>query len=329
MLTYVLLASLGTLTPVALASPQSGGDSLWERRREYPLNCRGGGQLVFDTLGLSPDTGGPVRLSLTFAVSPAAAGPEGQGLQPGTCAWVDRTLNREEPRRLRFTLGSGDSTPRLTVRDTAVYWSFLAHNSDSGHLTAVGYRHWHASSPPLGQASQAPARASIRQRWLPFDPRLLPLLAIGWMLIAWGPFLMLCGVWSGWRRLAGLYPTRDRGMRRAFRSAPMVMGMTNYRVGVRLTPDDTHLHFSMSALVRPGHPPFSVPWSDIEARRDAWPWFPLKGLPFVRLILARDPDLRILVPASDGQKLVAASGGRLELREPVLPPARDGAAVPG
>lgn len=288
-------------------------------RREYPLNCRGGGQLVFDTLGSPSDTGTALRLSLTFTANPTAAGPEGQGLHPSTCAWVDRPVNAEEPRQLRVTIGISDSAPRATVRDTGMYWGFLAHNSDSGYITAVGYRHWHASSPPLGlprpASSPSPAPAPSKGGWLPFNPRHLHWYALGWVVIAWVPMLALTGRWSGWRRLARLYPHRSTGRGDSFRAGPLLMGLTNYRGGAGLSADDSHLHFSVGAFLRPGHPPFSVPWSDVSASHDTWPWFPLKGRPVIRLTLAKHRGLRILLPVRHGERIVAASGGRLQLSE--------------
>jgi hypothetical protein len=136
------------------------------------------------------------------------------------------------------------------------------------------------------------------------------------MVIAWIPLLTILGMWSGWRRLAGLYPVGMVARGRTVRCGSMVMGLTKYRSGVRLTADDSHLHFSMWAPFRPGHPPFSVPWSDITATRDQWPWFPFKGDPVIRLTLARHRGLRILVPVKGGEGIVAASGGRLVLSEP-------------
>jgi hypothetical protein len=314
---HALVAAAGLLVHPGhvYAVPQSSADSLPNHRREYPLNCRGGERLVFDTIGSPYDTGTALRLSLAFTASPTAAGPEGQGLQPSTCAWVDRPVNDREPRQIRVTIHISDSTPRATVRDTGVYWSFLAHNSDSGHITAVGYRHWRASSPPLGQASQAPATTARNGRWLPFNPSHLHWYVLGWMVITWVPLLALVGLWSGWRRLAGLYPDTNAGRGRTVRCGSMVMGLTNYRGGARLRADDSHLHFSMWGPFRWGHPPFSVPWSDITVSRDEWPWFPLKGDPVTRVTLARHPGLRILVPVSTGEGIVAASGGRLPLSD--------------
>jgi hypothetical protein len=288
-------------------------------RREYPLNCRGGAGLVFETLGPPADTGTRMSLSLTFTANPAAAGPEGQGLRPGTCAWVDRPVNDQEPRQVRATIASADSTLRRMVRDSGVYWSFLAHNSDSGHFTGVGYRYWDTawSRESVGRAPRA--SMSAKGSWLPFNVRHLPWLAIGWVVVSWLPFMMALGMGSGWRRLAGLYPDRNTGRGHSFRCSPMVMGLTNYRTGPRLTPDETHLHFSMSALLRPGHPPFSVPWSDVAVSRDEWPWFPLKGHPVIRISLAKHASRRILVPISGGERIVAGSGDRLQVSEPRVP----------
>lgn len=162
------------------------------------------------------------------------------------------------------------------------------------------------------------ALLAVQQRSipLPFDVRWLPLIVIGLVVIAWAPMLILTARASGWRRLANLYPNRNPGTGRSFRCSPILMRMSNYRGGARLTPDESHLHFTLPALQRPGHRPFSVPWSDITASRDEWPWFPLKGHPMVRLTLAKDPELRILMPLRDGERIVAASGGRLELDHP-------------
>jgi hypothetical protein len=248
----VLSPALGAASLLSLIGPVQGHPPV------YPLNCRGGAPLVFDTLAPRSDTGTVVRLAVTFAPSPVAAGTEGQGLRPGTCAWVDRPVNDAEPRRVFVAIHHSDSTPARTVSDTGMYWSFLAYDGGSGHLFVTGW-------------------------------------------------------WSGWRRLAGCYPDRDGGRGRAFSCGNMVMALANYRGGVRVKPDDSHLHFSTWMLYRPGHPPFSVPWSDINATLDSWPWFPWKGTPVVRLTIAGYPTLRILVPRTVGERIVAESGGRLQL----------------
>ena len=148
---------------------------------------------------------------------------------------------------------------------------------------------------------------------LPFDLRYLPLLALGLFALATIPGVALVARRSGWRRLAERYPTRNTGREPSFRSGPVVMNKSIYKAGVRFAVDESHLHFAMPAVKRPGHPPFSVPWSDIEASPDEWPWFPFKGEPMVRLTLANAPDLRILVKRRDGMRIADASGRRLEI----------------
>ena len=292
-------------------------------RREFPLNCRGGAGLVFDTLLVIPDSG-RVRLMLTFAANAAASGLEGQGLEPGSCAWVDRPLTDAEPRRIQFTISMTDSAPAQTVRDTGMYWGFLAYNSDSGYMSGVGYRHWGAETlaaagaagaAEAAEAAEGGATASERRRRfpLPFDVRYLPLFAVGMAVIIGVPATAMLARWSGWRQLAERYPDRNPGRGRSFKSGPLVMNRSVYKMGVRFTMDESHLHFRMSALARPGHGPFSVPWAEIQAAPDEWPWFPFKGEPMVRLTIAAYPELRILVKAHDGRRIAEASGGRMTI----------------
>ena len=284
-------------------------------RQDYPLNCRGGAGLVFDTLLVESDSN-RVRLMLTFAANPAPAGGEGQGLQSASCAWVDRPLSDAEPRRIEFAIAMSDSTPAQTVADTGMYWSFLAHTTDSGYIRGVGYRHWHASSPPRPStppAVAAPAAPAGRDFPLPFDVRYLPLLAVGMAVIIGVPATAMLARWSGWRQLAARYPDRNAGRGSSFKSGPLVMNKSVYKMGVRFTMDESHMHFRMSLLARPGHSPFSVHWSEIDASRDEWPWFPFKGEPMVRLTIAAHPEIRILVKMRDGRRIAEASGGRVTI----------------
>ena len=70
------------------------------QRRER-LRCRGGGGASF----AQGKRIGPNLLAVTLSYKPAstAAGPIGKGLEPGTCAWADRTDAPAEPGRIEFT----------------------------------------------------------------------------------------------------------------------------------------------------------------------------------------------------------------------------------
>ena len=104
-LSHALVAAAGLFS---VGAPVEAQTPLPPARREYPLNCRGGAGLVFDTLLVETDSN-RVRLMLTFAANATPSGPEGQGLQPGSCAWVDRALSDAEPRRIPLTIGATDS----------------------------------------------------------------------------------------------------------------------------------------------------------------------------------------------------------------------------
>ena len=43
-----------------------------------------------------------ITMTLNYQVASTAAGPIGQGLQPGTCAWADRTDAAAEPGKIKF-----------------------------------------------------------------------------------------------------------------------------------------------------------------------------------------------------------------------------------
>ena len=317
------LAGPGPATAQNAARPQSfvmlqSAESAGSRRRDYPLNCRGGGELAFVPIGPPSRSEQAITFEVPFAPGASASGQDGQGLQPGTCAWIDRPVNAKEPRRVRVKIHLPDSMPRRTAGDSAIHWSFLAHDSDSGYFAAVAYRSWTASWVPPGNASEPPASTASRMgRPLPFDLRAL---AIVWLLLGlllWAPSLILGARLSGWRRLTAIYQAKAIARGRRVRCGWMIIGFMNYRTGVRMTADDSYVHFSMGPLVRPGHAPFSVPWSDIEVTRDGWPWFPMQGRPVIRLRLARQRALRILVPLGTGEELIDSSGGRLQLGEPV------------
>jgi hypothetical protein len=200
--------------------------------------------------------------------------------------------------------------------DSDIYWGFLAYPTDSGFIRAAGYRHWHASSPPAPYTPPAPiaeVAPSRRSLSLPFDLRYLPLAAIAIGAVIGIPGVVLMGRWSGWRRLAERYPDRNPGRGTSVRSGQLVMNRTLYKMGVRFTMDEQYLHVAMSMLARLGHRPLSVPWSDVAAARDEWPWFPFKGEPMVRLTFAAHPDIRILVRMGVGRRIAEASGGLLRI----------------
>jgi hypothetical protein len=66
------------------------------------LRCRGGGSGLTFTRGGSAGTN-LVSMTLAYRVSANVPGETGRGLDPGSCAWVDRTGMAREPARVDFT----------------------------------------------------------------------------------------------------------------------------------------------------------------------------------------------------------------------------------
>jgi hypothetical protein len=120
-LSFLSALFFGLSSPPASAQPAG---VWWEAppRQEgvYALLCRGplafatrkrrGESIDFDDVWpwVSPQrsTSNPddTEVAIRFRKNPDAAGAQGAGLSPGSCAWVDRPLNEAEPSVLAFTV---------------------------------------------------------------------------------------------------------------------------------------------------------------------------------------------------------------------------------
>jgi hypothetical protein len=131
------------LFSVATAEPQS-----------FRIICKGGANIK---VRISP---GDVhnsfqKLGFFFVNSPRAAGQTGAGLANGTCAWVDRPLNSQEPSILaqdiragyqyHVDLDAGKHVVRFrptnniynwvnVLRVPGKLWTFYAYNTNQGEL---------------------------------------------------------------------------------------------------------------------------------------------------------------------------------------------------
>lgn len=63
----------------------------------YPLHCRAGGDMSVNVAGQA--TGGGTELVISYTRATATT-----GLVPGSCTWLDRTLNSREPQAMRLVL---------------------------------------------------------------------------------------------------------------------------------------------------------------------------------------------------------------------------------
>jgi hypothetical protein len=139
----LLLASLLTL----LSSGALGQES-------FRIICKGGPTLK---VRISPGdvNNSYQKLGLFFTKSTRAAGQKGAGLANGTCAWVDRPLNGEEPDILAQDIRRGfqyhvdlDASKHVVrfrptnnwynwvnvLRVPGKIWTFYAYNTNQGEL---------------------------------------------------------------------------------------------------------------------------------------------------------------------------------------------------
>jgi len=131
------------------------------------------------------------------------------------------------------------------------------------------------------------------------------LILILLLFVCAGP---LVGFLSGWQKLARLHPPTDVRDGNLFRVGLARIGGCGYKGNLRLTTGISHLHFSVLRLFRLGHPPFSVPWCDISVSFQKY-WFQN----FMRFTLARAGEVRCLLPAELGKRVIAASQGQVRL----------------
>jgi hypothetical protein len=138
-------------------------------------------------------------------------------------------------------------------------------------------------------------------------------LFVGYMifvLLLIVPVSWVIGRRSAWSKFAKLYPAAPSQITaRRIWVGRIVIGDAFLKNVLVLRVDDSYLHFSAIALFRLGRPTFSVPWTEISAQPDVWRG--LLAYRVMRLTLARNADVRVLVWPETFEKIAAAVGGRL------------------
>jgi hypothetical protein len=151
------------------------------------IRCRGysrpgGSEYVFFTINSRPSPTGETIVNYEIAFTPGmqAAGPRGEGLRPGECAWVDRPIGDAGPLRIRFETvanaqlkqqlhGSAvDRSPTaaesypdvktipIYLKGDNRYWSFGGVTNAGSYFQATGHGYW---KPPARDPSPTePAR---------------------------------------------------------------------------------------------------------------------------------------------------------------------------
>jgi hypothetical protein len=124
---------------------------------------------------------------------------------------------------------------------------------------------------------------------------------------------------SVWRRLAELYPAvLPRLHERSLFVSRVVVGRAFYKNTIWFRLDDTYLHVSGLGPFRLWQPTFSVPWSEISATPDHYPWG-LWDSRVIRLTFARDPTARVLVWPHVYDDMISASGDLCQPTQPANP----------
>ena len=141
------------------------------------LRCRGGSGLGFTRGGSVGNN--QIAMTLTYRVSQNPPGQYGYGLNPGSCAWVDREGLRQEPGRIQFTtagnaqlkqIQSGSAVqrgPRVAERwpdantipaymhDWSHFWTFTV--QAAAPEAARSHGAWIAPTPPIALPSGKPS----------------------------------------------------------------------------------------------------------------------------------------------------------------------------
>ncbi len=160
------------------------------------IRCRGysrpgGSEYVFFNRGSRPGSTGEtiVTYEIAFTPSPRPAGEYSQGLRPGECAWIDRTISDSGPLRIRFeTVANAQLKQKLqgTPVDTSPtaaesyadvnsiprylkvddhYWSFGGvTDSGKGYFQATGNGYWKPLAVRPGPRVKVPGAEAAPRR---------------------------------------------------------------------------------------------------------------------------------------------------------------------
>ena len=130
------------------------------------------------------------------------------------------------------------------------------------------------------------------------------LVAVGFIAIVWALAYL-----GGWHRLARQYKARSAfvGRRLRFQSLQL-RGWCGYNGCVRAGADPFHLSLALWPILRLGHPPLLIPWSDVSARAESG-----RFIRVVVLHFAAEPGVAMRISERLAKKLAAESRGAFEI----------------
>lgn len=123
-------------------------------------------------------------------------------------------------------------------------------------------------------------------------------------IVQWCAVVWFISRYTGWARLAKAYPQAHpfRGKQYHFGCLKM-KGAGGYNNCVVYGADDQGIYLSMWPVFRIGHPAMFLPWQEIKAEHA-----PTKGEPWSKILLAREPEIPVIMPPGMVNKLKTQSG---------------------
>jgi len=122
------------------ASPQDSAAVAEQPREE--LRCRGESPQGFSIQQADSLAGPGSPLVLYFIAAPGAAGRDGSGLTPGTCAFVDRGIELEDPAAIAFTSPQSLRAVAEYLSHDDHYWRFSVSKTSYGYFEARDNGPW-------------------------------------------------------------------------------------------------------------------------------------------------------------------------------------------
>jgi hypothetical protein len=148
----ILLSALVAVGMTVGIFPVWHGSDAMRSPADYPLVCRGGGNLA---IGAAPGDGN-IGFVFTRGTKPA-----GDGLAPGECSWTDRGMYGNEPDRVSQHVADGSESLKVggtlapenrwyeELHSANNYWTFQVSNNGRGQLIV-------SSARPNAETTQGP-----------------------------------------------------------------------------------------------------------------------------------------------------------------------------
>ena len=126
----------------------------------------------------------------------------------------------------------------------------------------------------------------------------------------WGGMVWLIAQIAGWPKLVEKYPARQPWNETCWRMQSAQLRWANYNGILKVCADAEGIHISTIFPFSVGNAPFSVPWSEINGRKQQRFFLPMVELRFQRV-----PKMPMRISLVLAKRLVEASGGAWQFDE--------------